>query len=182
LQAIESLPADEVILLPNNSNVIMAAQQAKDLAGDRLGKRVEVVPSRTVPQGISAFLATNQQAALESNVAAMTRALDTIDTGEITTAVRDASFDGVDVRTGDIIGLLNDKLTSKAERPEDVAMMLLAQMNASEAEIITVYYGDQVDPGSAQSLGELIAEAYPEQVTEVLSGGQPHYFYIISAE
>lgn len=178
LQAIEALPNEGVVVLPNNSNVILAAQQAQQLAH----KQVEVVPTRTVPQGISALLAVNMQASLEENVAAMERAMTEIDTGEVTVAVRAASVDGIDVRPGDVIGLLNDTLTTKGETPEQVVLLLLGQMDAHLAEIITVYYGDQIEPAQAEALGAEIGAIYADQDVEVLAGGQPHYHYIVSSE
>lgn len=181
LDAIDALPTDEVIVLPNNSNVIMAAQGAAQEAARR-GKRVEVIPSRTAPQGISALLAFNLQASLEDNATAMARALASIDTGEVTVAVRDAQVDGVEVRAGEVIGLLNDTLTTHGQTPEQVAFDLLAQMDASQAEIITVYYGDQIDADAAEALGAQIAATYPDQEVEVISGGQPHYHFILSTE
>lgn len=181
LDAIDALPSDDVLLLPNNSNVIMAAQGAAQEAARR-GKRVEVIPSRTAPQGISALLAFNLQASLEDNVIAMTRALTTIDTGEVTVAVRDAQVDGVEVKAGDVIGLLNDALTTRGQTPEQVVFDLLAQMGAGQAEIITIYYGDQIDADSAEALSAQVAAAYPDQEVEVIAGGQPHYFFILSTE
>jgi DAK2 domain fusion protein YloV len=177
-RAIEGLPVDEAILLPNNSNIILTAQQAQELSS----KRVKVVPSRTVPQGVSALLALNRQAGLEENATLMTRALADIDTGEVTMAVRDASFDGVTVKAGEVIGLLNDTLSAKGRSPEEVVSILLAQMEADHREIITIYHGQEITAAVAQALGSEVAAAYPDQEVEVISGGQPHYFYIISAE
>ena len=183
MHAVEALPTDEVILLPNNSNIILTAQQTKQIAAERLPhKQVEVVPSRTVPQGISALLAFNMQASLAENASTMARALANSDTGEVTIAVRDAHIDGVDVRTGDVIGLLNDTLITKGDTPEEVVFNLLAQMDADQAEVITVYYGDQVDEATAEALSTDITERYGSQELEVISGGQPHYHYIISTE
>ena len=181
LDAIDALPTDEVILLPNNGNVIMAAQGAAEEA-TRRGKRVEVIPSRTAPQGISALLAFNLQGSLDDNVKTMTRALAAIDTGEVTVAVRDAQIDGLSVRAGDVIGLLNDTLTTSGASPEEVVFNLLAQMEAGQSEIITVYYGDQIAADEAGALGERVAAAYPDQEVEVIAGGQPHYHFILSTE
>lgn len=181
LDAIEALPNAEVIVLPNNSNVLMAAQSAVQEA-TRRGKRAAVVPSRTAPQGISALLAFNMQADLEQNVALMTTALANINTGEVTVAVRDAEIDGLAVQTGDVIGLLNDILTSRDTTDAAVVFDLLEQMQASDAEIITVYYGNDVDAHTARQLGERIMATYPDQEVEVVAGGQPHYHYILSAE
>ncbi len=183
LLAIEALPTDEVILLPNNSNIILTAQQTKQIAAERLPhKQVEVVPSRTVPQGISALLALNMQASLAENVSLMSRSLASADTGEVTVAVRDSHIDGIDVQAGDVIGLLNDTLTTKGATPEEVVFNLLVQMDADQAEVITIYYGDQVDEATAEALGAQVVERYANQELEVISGGQPHYHYIISTE
>ncbi len=181
LDAIASLPNDEIILLPNNGNVIMAAQSAAQEAALR-GKRVEVISSRTAPQGISALLAFNMQASLDDNIATMARALEAIDTGEVTVAVRDAQVDGIDVRAGDVIGLLNDTLVTNGASPQEVVFKLLAQMDASQAEIITIYYGDQIDAATAEALGGEITAVYPDQELEIIAGGQPHYHFILSTE
>lgn len=177
-QAMEALPVDEVILLPNNSNILMAARQAQELSG----KRVEVVPSRTVPQGISALLAFNRQAGLAENAALMARALASIDTGEVTVAVRDAAMDGMVVKAGDVIGLLNDNLSATGHSAAEVVFTLLAQMHADQREIITLYYGQEIAEAVAQALAQEIGAAYPDQEVEVIRGGQPYYCYIISAE
>lgn len=183
LQAVESLPTDEVVLLPNNSNVILAAQQAHRLAAERLpNKRVEVVPSRTVPQGINAVLAISVQDDLDQNVSNMTRALGDVVTGEVTIAVRDANIDGVTVTKGDAIGLLDDRLSARGGSPEEVVFTLLEQMGAVDVENITVYRGDQVDSATADRLEQQLIAAYPDQRIEIIFGGQPHYHFIISTE
>ena len=140
------------------------------------------MPSRTVPQGISALLACNMQGELAQNVANMNRALARVDTGEVTIAVRDAHLDGMDVRAGAVIGLLNDVLSAEGATPDEVVFTLLQQMDATEAEVITIFFGDLVDEAAAEALGQSIEAAYPEQAVEVVFGGQPHYHYIISAE
>ena len=183
LEAVESLPTDEVILLPNNGNVILAARQAHGLAGELMpGKRVEVVPSRTVPQGINAVLAIAVQDDLDQNVQNMTRALADVVTGEVTVAVRDASIDGVDVKKGDAIGLLDDRLSARGDSPDEVLFALLEQMDALDAENITVYHGDQVEAAAARMLEQQLIAAYPDQRIEIIYGGQPHYHFIISTE
>ncbi|HIC88199.1 MAG TPA: DAK2 domain-containing protein, partial [Anaerolineae bacterium] len=178
LKAIESVQNNQVLVLPNNSNVIMAAQQAQQLSE----KQVRVVPSKTIPQGISALLSMNHQADLDRNVELMRAALADVETGEVTTAVRAARFDGIEVQEGDVIGLHNDVLSAKGNTPEDVACTLLEQMHADEAEIITIYYGDSVSAGQAQALADELQELYPHQEVEVVEGGQPHYHYILSVE
>ena len=145
-------------------------------------KRAEVVPSRTVPQGINAVLAIAVQDDLDQNVQKMTRALSDVVTGEVTIAVRDASFDGVDVKKDDAIGLLDDTLCARGDSPQEVLFALLEQMDALEAENITVYRGDQIDDATANALEQQLTAAYPDQRIEIIYGGQPHYHFIISTE
>ena len=114
LEAIRKVPATEIIILPNNGNILMAAQQAISLA-ETEGKKARVVPSKSIPQGISALLALNSHSDLDRNVAAMTSALGNVQTGEVTVAVQDAHFDGIQVQTGDVIGLLNDSLSATGD-------------------------------------------------------------------
>lgn len=181
LDAINRLPTSEVLLLPNNSNILMAAQQAQALAAAE-GKTVSIIPSKTAPQGISALLAYNPHTDLQQNAAAMTSALDNVQTGEVTIAVHDARFDGIEVHAGDVIGLLNDQLTATGPTPEAVAKTLLEQMQADELEVITLYYGEPVDAAQAQALQAELRELYPAQEIECIEGGQPYYHYIISVE
>ncbi|MFQ6057859.1 MAG: DAK2 domain-containing protein [Anaerolineae bacterium] len=178
LQAIESLTTDNVIVLPNNKNIILTAQQARELTS----KQVIIVPTKTVPQGISALLAFNYQADLETNARSMERAMEHIQTAEITWAVRSAQVNGVEVAEGEIIGLLNGNLTASGHHVDEVALEMLRQMEASQYEIITVYFGQDVSQEQAEALAEKIQAAYPEQEVEVIDGGQPHYHYILSAE
>jgi DAK2 domain fusion protein YloV len=178
LKAVESTPADDVIILPNNKNIVMAAEQAKSLSE----KRVEVVPTITVPQGISALLALNYQADLATNVRTMLEAAEAIETAEITQAVRSVQIDGMDVEEGEVIGLVNGKLRAKGDHPGKVVMDALEFMGAEDFEIVTLYYGESVTAGEAQQLADEIADRYPEQEIEVVDGGQPHYHYILSAE
>ncbi|NIV29765.1 MAG: DAK2 domain-containing protein [Anaerolineae bacterium] len=178
LQAVENTPADEVIILPNNKNIVMAAEQAKSLSE----KQVEVVPTITVPQGISALLALNYQADLATNVRTMIEATEAIETAEITQAVRSVQIDGMEVGEGEVIGLVNGRLKVKGERPDMVALEALGTMDAKQYEIITLYYGESITADDAQQLADEIAERYPEQEIEVVDGGQPHYHYILSAE
>lgn len=177
LEAVESAPNGEVIILPNNKNIVMAAEQAKSLTK----KKVVVVPTISVPQGIAALLAL-QQADLATNVQAMAEAAKAIETGEVTTAVRSVQINGMKVKEGQSIGLVNGKLEAKGASPAEVALALLALMHAEEHEIITVYYGELVTPDEAQELASGIGRQYPEQEIEVVDGGQPYYHYILSAE
>jgi hypothetical protein len=179
LEAIERLNAPEVIVLPNNSNIIMAAQQAQALA---MAKKVLVVPSRSIPQGISALLAMNPQASLERNERAMIAALTTVQTGEVTQAVQDAQFDGVKVKSGSMIGLLNDRLVTAGLDSAQVVKSLLETMQAEALEVISLYYGAPVSQDEAAKLQQELQGRYPDQEIEIIDGGQPYYHYLISAE
>ena len=178
LQAIDSLSEREVIVLPNNDNVVLAAEKAKELSN----KNVVVVPSETVPQGISALLAFNYQSDLQKNAEAMARATHSVQTAEITKAIRSVKINGLEVEEGEIIGLLNGDLTASGPGIEDVILQLLERMKAAEHEIITAYYGEDVEEAQAAELVNRLREHYPEQEWELIDGGQPHYYYILSAE
>ncbi len=178
LEAIESLPTEQAIVLPNNSNVILAAEQSSELSD----KEVVVVPTRFVPEGITALLAVNYQADLESNVEAMKRAMEDVETGEITLATRSARLNGVEVLDGQVIGLYNGELRVSGDTVEEVARQLLDEMGAEDREIITLYHGEDVSPEEAERLGSSLHDEWPGQEIEVVSGGQPHYLYIISVE
>jgi fatty acid kinase len=172
------LPTDQIILLPNNSNVIMTARQAAELST----KQVMVVPTRTIPQGIAAQLAFNAQAGLAANAAAMELAAGATQTGEVTVATRAAEINGIHVQTGQLIGLLNDNLTAAGQTIEEVIWQLLDQMAAQSREIVTLYYGNGVSSKEAEALSRAIRERFPSLEVEVVEGGQPHYHYILSAE
>jgi len=180
LDAILRLPVEDIIILPNNGNVVMAAQQAQALAGSE--KQVAVVPTRSIPQGISALLALSSHADLERNLRTMASAIDSVQSGEVTIAVQDAHFDGIEVTVGDVIGLLNDKLTATGPDSQSVVKELLQQMNARELEVITLYYGQPVMPAEAEALLNELRAEYAGQEIEIINGGQPFYHYIISAE
>ncbi|MGD9315957.1 MAG: DAK2 domain-containing protein, partial [Anaerolineae bacterium] len=178
LKAVEDTPSDDVVVLPNNKNIILAAEQAKELSA----KSVEVVPTISVPQGISALLALNYQADLPTNARIMAEAASSIETAEITRAVRSVQLDGMLVQEGEVIGLVNGKLAAKGDLPAGVALEALAGMNAEDYEIITIYYGEAITADQAQQIADHIMERYPEQEVELVDGGQPHYYYILSAE
>jgi hypothetical protein len=178
LQAVESVPSSRVIILPNNKNIVMTAEQARDLSD----KQVVVVPTRTIPQGVSAILALNYQADLETNAEAMTQAAQEVQTGEVTTATRDASIGQVSVRKEQIIGLHDGELVVAGETPGEVVQELLDCMNLLDVEIVTLYYGAESSPAEAEALLERLGKAHPGLEFELIEGGQPHYFYLISAE
>ena len=178
LDATEELPNDQVIILPNNPNIIMAARQAAELSQ----KKVAVVPTRTIPQGIAALLALNYQADLQTNAEFMRVATDDVESGEITTATRSVELDGVAVKAGEIIGLVNDRLTASGCTVEQVLWPMLEEMALAEREILTLYYGDGVKADQVNLLTAAIRERYPDQEVETVDGSQPHYHYILSVE
>ncbi len=178
LDAVERLPAARAILLPNNSNIILTAEQARSLSS----KPVAVVPTRFIPQGIAALLALNYQADFETNVAMMTDAIHEVETGEVTTATRSAKINGVQVADGQIIGLHNGELKVSGTTVAEVVQGLLEAMDAAAREIITLYYGEGVSQADADALAEVLRERWPDQEIEVVVGGQPHYQYIVSVE
>jgi len=178
LEAIEQIPTEHVIVLPNNKNVILAAEQAREISP----KDVAVIPSRSIPQGIAATFAINAQADFESNVAMMMDALEDVETGEITTATRSVQLNGLDIADGQIIGLHNGELKVSGETISEVALALLEELIDDFSEIITLYYGENVSEGEAHALGESLAQQWPDQEIEIVEGGQPHYYYIVSVE
>lgn len=178
LEAVESLDAEEAIILPNNSNVILAAQQAQQLSG----KRVRIVPTETLPQGVSALLAFNYQADLETNVQAMDRARKDVRTMELTFAVRPAQVNGLQVAEGQVIGLLDGEITACGSDLDTVTLEMLQQISTHDEDIITLYVGQGVSLVQAEALASRIRERYPEQEVELVDSGHFHYPYIISVE
>jgi len=178
LAAVESAPGDQVLILPNNKNIIMVAQQLQALTS----KKVGVVPSITIPQGIMALQAFNYDSELSENQQAMTEVLGAVATGEVTRAVRTATVNSIAVQEGQWIGLLNDELSVAAASKEQTIWQLLEQMEAVKRDLLTFYYGQHIAPVEAETLKAQVQNRYPRQVVELISGGQPHYDYIISAE
>ena len=170
--------SSRVILLPNNPNVLMTAQQAQDLAG----VSVRVVPTRTVCEGVAAMVAFNPDVDLEANVAAMTDAAATVQTVELTRAVRSTRVNGLKIKEGQIIGLLNGVLVQAGKGLQAVATNVLEQAAVAEHEVVTIYYGAETRPEEAKGLAEAIAKKWPDVQVEVIHGGQPHYPFIISVE
>jgi DAK2 domain fusion protein YloV len=178
LSAVENSPSDSVIILPNNKNIVMAAEQAAAVSE----KNVVVVPTRSIPQGISAILALDQGATLDSNTLAMTRVAREVITGEITWATRSVSINGLKVQEGDAIGLLDDELVVNAQSFDEAVHWLLAEAELEDRELVTIYYGSDVNVDQVNNLVEQLEEAYPDLEYEVVYGGQPHYPYILSIE
>src|SRR5215212_6980568 len=178
LNSFEHLPTDKIIILPNNKNIVMAANQAKGVTV----KQVVVVPSRTVPQGLAAMLALHPDGELKSVAEKMTKALENVQTGEITTATRSVEIDGVKVETGQVIALLDGKLVASAGSVEEGCLQLLEKAKAAEHELITLFYGQDMTHAEANRIADAIRKTYADQEVEVQEGGQPHYQFIISVE
>ncbi len=178
LDAVEALGAEETVLLPNNSNVVLAAQQAADLSPTPL----RVVPSSTIPQGIAAMIAFNDQADLEANVEAMSGALDEVRSGEIVTAVRDAHVDGQAVREGDVMASLDGVLVASGASCEEVLEALVAGAEPPEGSLITLYWGGDMTEAEAEECAPKLQQRFPGVEVEVVKGGQPFYHYLVSIE
>jgi dihydroxyacetone kinase-like predicted kinase len=178
LDAFENLPTEKIIILPNNKNIVLAANQAREVTV----KEVRVVPSRNVPQGLAAMLHMNPDGDLDKVAEKMTKALESVITGEITVATRSVEIDGVTVKDGQVIALLNGKLAVAAESLEQACFEFLEKAKAAEYELITLFYGEDLKHAEANHIADLIRERYPTQEIEVQEGGQPHYQFIISIE
>ena len=178
LVAFENLPTDNVIILPNNKNILMASNQAKEVTV----KNVAVVPSKSIPQGLAAMLVHNPDGELQAVAEKMTQALATVKTGEITIATRSVEIDSVKVKEGQVIALLDGKLVTSAKSVEESVLNLLKTAKAEELELATLIYGEGVSRGEADRIVDIIRENYPALEIEVQDGGQPHYRFIISIE
>jgi uncharacterized protein len=184
LAAIVALPNLRALILPNHSNILLAAQQAAELAVEATPPReVLVIPTKTAPQGIAALLVCNPAGEDLGRVAAqMQEHIVQVDTGEVTEAVRSAEFDGLTVEVGDFVGLHDGRLVTRGQTTEAVVFALLEQMAADESELITIYYGEIIAAEAAENLKERVRTHYPDQEVELAYGGQAHYHYILSTE
>ncbi len=176
--AVEQIHAETVFVLPNNSNVILAASQAAELTDGN----VVVLPTKNTAMGIGAVVAFNPEAGADENVRAMTAAAEQVKTGQITFAVRDTVFEDKEIHEGDIIGIHNGRIEVIGEDIHDVALQLVPTVVEDEDSLITVYYGQETDETSAEALGQELAALYPDLDVEVQYGGQPLYYYLISTE
>ena len=183
LDAVEKVNADTVIVLPNNKNIILAANQAAIMSeDDDSDKKIIVVPSKTVPQGVTAIINYVPDIPVDDNVAAMTEAITTVKTGEVTYAVRDTVIDDVQIRQGDFMGIGDSGILSVGVDMSDVTFDMLNKMMNDDLELISIYYGDEVEVSDAEALRDRISEKYPQCDVELQNGGQPIYYYVISAE
>ncbi len=178
LEAIEEVKADTVIILPNNGNILMTANQVAELTS----KKVKVVPSRTIPQGLAAMLAASPSVSADKLAAKMEESLSRVKTGEVTFAVRDTTIDGQKVKKGAIIGLFDDRIVKWGDEADDVVIGLLEKMAAPEDELCAVYYGEMISREEAARLVSILEKSFSELEFELYSGGQPLYYYILSVE
>jgi DAK2 domain fusion protein YloV len=178
LNAFENLPTDQVVILPNNKNIILSAQAAAQLTV----KHVSVIPSRSVPQGMAAMMRLIATGDVEEVVTDMTASMNDVETGEITTATRSVEIDGVNVTEGQTISLLNGKLVMASDNLKDATLGLLKKAHADHFELITLFYGSDVSRMEVDTIADSIRKNFPQQEIEVQDGGQPHYQFIISIE
>ncbi|MCZ0756084.1 DAK2 domain-containing protein, partial [Anoxybacillus sp. J5B_2022] len=178
VKAIESVHAETVFVLPNNKNIIMAAEQAASVVDNR----VIVIPTKTVPQGMSAILAFNPTASVEQNERAMTAALAQVKTGQVTFAVRDTTIDGIEIAKDDYMGIADGKIVVSEKDKLNVAKQLLAALIDDESELVTVLYGEEATEEEVESVVSYIEETYPDVEVEVHNGEQPLYPFIFSVE
>ncbi len=178
LEAVNKVPAETVYVLPNNKNIIMAAQQVEGLTP----KHVVVIPSKTVPQGVTAMLNFNPEGSEEENVAAMTDSLATVDTMQITYAARNSDFDGYDIHEGDYLAMYGSALFGTGRDIKALLKALAKKVRDEGKEYITIYYGADISEKHAQKTADIFADICPDADVNLLSGGQPVYYYLISAE
>lgn len=178
LIACNEVSAPAVIILPNNKNIIMAAQQVREICD----KEVEIVASRSVMEAISALIAYNAEGELQEIAAAMTEEMQKISYAEVTHAVKDSAINGLQIEEGDVIGIIDGKIRLKGTAVDDVVMGLLKEMVTEDSELITLLYGDGLEGAAAEALTDQISELYPDCEVEIHYGGQPHYSYLLSVE
>ena len=178
LQAVESVASDKIIILPNNKNIVLTAEQVQSLTE----KSVKVVPTETIPQGVSALLAFDYEAAFETNTRLMNKAKSAVKSIEITRAIRSTQIGGFNIKKKQAIGFLDGELVATGDNTNDVLIQVLAKLNLDEAEVITIYHGADTEPAEAEQVSVVIREQHPQLQIEVVQGGQPHYHYIVSVE
>ncbi len=178
LSAIDKVHADTVFVLPNNKNIILAANQAADIEEE---KNVVVIPSKTIPQGIGAMICFTEDASAEENAENMIEAMSEVKSGQVTYAVRDTSIDGKEIKTGDYMGIDDNGISSVGSDIQTVIKELVENMS-DDNELLSIYYGSDVDAESAEAVEAMLNEAFPDYDIELHEGGQPVYYYIISLE
>lgn len=177
--AVQKINASNVFVFPNNSNIILAAEQAKGLVNNRT---IHVIPTKNVPQGFAAALVFNPEESVPENKTNMTHAIDNVAAGQVTYAVRNTTMNGFKLKEGDIIGLNSKKILAKGDNIENTTLELIRKMKNNEHEMITLYYGEGVDEAAAEELAGKVAEAFPDCDVDYHFGGQPVYYYLVSLE
>ncbi len=177
--AVQKINASNVFVFPNNSNIILAAEQAKGLVNNRT---IHVIPTKNVPQGFAAALAFNPDVTVEENKTAMVHAIDGVASGQVTYAVRNTSMNGFKLKEGDIIGLDAKKILAKGDDVAETTLQLIKKMKRDEHEMITLYYGEGVTEEECESLAAKVAEEFPDCDVDYHYGGQPVYYYMVSLE
>ena len=179
LNAIDEVNADHIFILPNNKNIILAANQAQSLTKD---KDIIVIPTKTVPQGITAVISYMPEADVDANLEAMQEAIKNVKTGQVTYAVRDTKIDDKVIHEGDIMGIGDQGILSVGQSVEDTTKDMLAQLVDDDSELISLYYGQDIPEEDAQNFAQSIEELYPDVDIDVHMGGQPIYYYVLSVE
>ena len=179
LNAIAEVNADTIFIFPNNKNIILAANQAQALTED---KKIIVIPTKTVPQGIAAIISFDPTASAEDNKENMKEALSMVKTGQITYAVRDTHIDDKEIKEGNIMGIGDDSILAVGEDIAEITKETIDLMTDEETELISVYYGEDISEEDANALGTELQEKYPDCEVEVYAGGQPIYYYVVSVE
>lgn len=177
--AVQKINASNVFVFPNNSNVILAAEQAKALV---TGRTIHVIPTKNVPQGFAAALQFNPEASVPENKTNMTHAIDNVASGQVTYAVRNTTMNGFKLKEGDIIGLDNKRILAKGENVDETTLKLIKALKNDEHEVITLYYGKDVTEEEAEALVAKVQEEYPDCDVDFHFGGQPVYYYMVSLE
>ena len=179
LNAIRRVTARNIFILPNNSNIIMAAKQAKQLTKD---KEIFVIPTKTIPQGITAIINFVPDSSMEENAENMTKSIKSVKTGQITYAVRDTMIDNIEIHKDDIIGLGDNGMLADGTDINDVAFETVCKMMSEDSELISIYYGQEIDEARAKELCDRLSEEFPSVDVEVNAGNQPVYYYFLSVE
>jgi DAK2 domain fusion protein YloV len=179
LDAISKVNAETVFVFPNNKNIILAANQAAEIEEE---KKVIVIPTKTIPQGISALISFDESATAEANQAGMEDAITAVKSGQVTYAVRDTSIDGKEIKTGDYMGIDDVGIQAVGQNITEVVKDLIGAMADEDSELLSIYYGSDVEEEKADALVEAVQAAYPDFEVEAHAGGQPIYYYILSLE
>lgn len=179
LNAIDKINADTIYILPNNKNIIMAAQQAESLVED---KQIIVIPSKTIPQGIAALISFADDCTVEENKANMMDGMSYVKSGQVTYAVRDTVIDDKEIKEGNIMGIGDEGILSVGTSIDDTTIQMIKEMADEDSEIVSIYYGNEVSDEEAEVLDAKITEEFPDMEVEMYKGGQPVYYYIVSVE